>query len=148
VQQSEGIKVVVGEQEIALASVRPTIKEIIEAAGLDPDTDMLIEVRVDERIEHKVFDLKIDIIEGVRFEHKPRTFLIYVNGRERHVDKRVLTFSDLVALDPNPPPPGPDVEYTITFFDAVQPMKGNLGPKDEVVIKDGTRFNVRGTNRS
>jgi hypothetical protein len=147
-ESAQQVNIIVGDRSFAISKPGLTVRAVLEAAGLDPETNLLIEVRANERVEFAELGHEMEVNDGARFEVKPRTYLIFVNGRERRVDKRVLTFDDVVALDPNPPPPGPDVEYTITFFNAVKPPKGTLIQGDEVVIKDGTRFNVRGTNRS
>lgn len=148
VHEHVDITVIINDLPVVIHESHPTVAAITEAAHVDPQTNVLVELRGEERIEFDDPDQRIAVHHDERFETKPRIYTIFVNGRPREVDKRILTFDDVVALDPNPPPPGDDVEYTITFFDAVEPHKGFLTPGKSVVIKEGTRFNVRSTNRS
>jgi hypothetical protein len=80
---------------------------------------------------------------------KDRKFKIIVNLEEKVVDKRVLTFAEVVKLAYPHMQDGPDVIYTVTFKKAAGPMhEGTLDEGQSVKIKNGTIFNVRRTDRS
>ena len=79
---------------------------------------------------------------------KLEQYEIIVNGRPEKVDGDYVTYEQVVAFAKNLPPPGKDVEYTVTFKDAVEPQEGDLIPGERVKIKNGTQFVVTATNRS
>jgi Multiubiquitin len=80
---------------------------------------------------------------------KDRKFKIIVNLEEKVVDKRVLTFNEVVKLAYPHMQDGPDVIYTVTFKKAIGPEReGTLDEGQSVEIKNGTIFNVRRTDRS
>jgi hypothetical protein len=80
---------------------------------------------------------------------QPREIKIYLNGEPKEVTSRVLTYDDVVRLEwGDKPPEGPDVKITITFKKAKEPHEGSLLPAGSVEIKEGTRFNVRATDKS
>jgi len=80
---------------------------------------------------------------------KDRKFKIIVNLDEKVVEKRVLTFAEVVKLAYPHMQDGPNVIYTVTFKKAVGPEReGTLDEGQSVEIKNGTIFNVRRTDRS
>lgn len=44
-----------------------------------------------------------------------KEYTIVVNGREKTVTKKVLSFGDIVALAFDNPPTGPNIIFTITY---------------------------------
>ncbi len=76
-------------------------------------------------------------------------YKVIVNGREKPVDHRVLTFDEVVQLAFDPVPTGPDVTFTVTYSHAVKPQhEGIVSPGGEVTIKQGTIFDVTRTDKS
>ena len=75
-------------------------------------------------------------------------FTIIVNGREKIVDHRELTFDEVVQLA-FPGPASPDAQFTVTYSRAVKPQReGILHEGGTVTIKQGTIFDVTRTNKS
>lgn len=80
---------------------------------------------------------------------KREGFTVIVNGREREVDHRRLTFDEVVRLAFDPVPSGPNVLLTVSYRHAADDRKGTLLPGESVEIKDrGTVFNVTATDKS
>jgi hypothetical protein len=80
---------------------------------------------------------------------KPRVYKIIVNGRQKEVSTKTLTFDQVVALAFNPVPSGPNVQFTVTYRKG--PRKNHEGSMTEgetVRIKDGMIFDVTETNKS
>jgi hypothetical protein len=74
---------------------------------------------------------------------------IIVNGRQKTVDKRKLTFDDLVKLAYDPVPTGPDVGFVITFSHGPRHNpEGTLSEGSAVRIKNGMVFDVTTIDRS
>jgi hypothetical protein len=81
-------------------------------------------------------------------KHDQKTFVIVVNGAEKAVRDRTLTFNQVVALADGLPA-GPNVTYTVAYRKADQPRKeGTLGEGESVKIKDRTVFDVTATDKS
>lgn len=79
----------------------------------------------------------------------PKDFTIVVNGREKTVNVRDLTFSALVALAFDNPPNTGNTIYTITYRrgEGNKP-EGTLVDGESVRIKDSMVFNVTSTDKS
>lgn len=76
-------------------------------------------------------------------------FHIVVNLERKEVDKRDLTFREVVTIAFANPDFGPNVVWTVTFKKAVAPKhEGTLIEGGKVEIKNGTIFNVSKTNKS
>jgi hypothetical protein len=74
---------------------------------------------------------------------------IIVNGREKTVDTKVLTFDQLVALAFDNPPTGEFICFTITFRRGHGNRPDGTVPEgDSVKVKDGMIFNVTATDKS
>ena len=80
--------------------------------------------------------------------HK-QDFTIIVNGRQKPVTMKELTFSEIVALAFDNPPTGPNLLFTITYRkgDNNKP-EGTLVEGETVKVKDGMIFNVTATDKS
>jgi hypothetical protein len=78
-----------------------------------------------------------------------KTFTIIVNGREKTVTTKELTFAQVVALAFDNPPTGPNIVFTITYRrgEGNKP-DGTLDEGGSVKVKDGTIFNVTPTDKS
>jgi hypothetical protein len=138
----------VNDEAIVVHTAALTVREILDNAGLSATDYTLIEHRAGNEIRLTALDESIALHDGIRFAAEQREYHIVVNGRERTVERAILTFEEVVALAPNLPPPGPDVEYRVSFRDAEEPRSGDLIAGENVRIKDGTQFVVTPTNRS
>jgi hypothetical protein len=80
--------------------------------------------------------------------HGPeKPFTVVVNGREKVVTAKELSFADIVALSGLPG--GPNTVFTVTYRrgEGKKP-EGTLVDGDTVKVKDGMIFNVTATNKS
>jgi hypothetical protein len=78
-----------------------------------------------------------------------KDFRIIVNGRQKVVTTRELSFKEIVALAFNPVPTGPNVLFTITYGHGPHANpEGSLLEGGTVKIKEEMIFNVRHTNKS
>lgn len=74
---------------------------------------------------------------------------IIVNGREKTVKAKELTFDQLVALAFDNPPTGDNIVFTITYRRGPgHKPEGTLVDGQSVKIKDGMVFNVTATDKS
>lgn len=74
---------------------------------------------------------------------------IVVNGREKTVTTKELTFDQLVSLAFEDPPSGEFICFTITFRRGQgKKPEGSLIEGESVKIKDGMIFNVTATDKS
>ena len=74
---------------------------------------------------------------------------IFVNGREKTVTTRKLTFAEVVALAFDPIPSGPYVCITVTYRRGHgHKPEGSLVEGETVRIKKGMIFNVTATDKS
>lgn len=78
-----------------------------------------------------------------------KEFTIIVNGREKVVTKKELSFAEIVALAFDNPPTGANILFTITYRrgEGNKP-EGTLVEGEKVKIKDGMIFNVTATDKS
>ena len=80
---------------------------------------------------------------------KRRTITVIVNGREKTIDDRVLTFAEVIELAFDDPPSGPQVMFSVTY-------RRGRGDKPEGTLVDGGQvraknqmvFNVTATDKS
>jgi Multiubiquitin len=78
---------------------------------------------------------------------KART--IIVNGRQKTVTGKEISFEELVTLAfGNNPPTGENVVITVTFSKGEDGKQGSLLPGDTVKIKEDMIFNVTPTVKS
>jgi hypothetical protein len=74
---------------------------------------------------------------------------IIVNGRERTVAGKEISFDVLVRLAFESPPTGQFICFTITFRKGSgNKPEGNLAEGETVKLKKGTIFNVTATDKS
>ncbi len=78
---------------------------------------------------------------------RDKEFTIVVNGREKKVTAKEMSFSEIVALANLPG--GPNIVFTVTYRrgEGNRP-EGTLVEGDTVKIKDGMIFNVTATDKS
>ena len=92
-----------------------------------------------------------DIQESKHEEHEDhKEFTIIVNGREKKVNKKELTYNEVVALAyDNNPPTGENIIFVITYRRGQgNKPEGSLVQGETVKIKDGMIFNVTPTDKS
>jgi len=87
--------------------------------------------------------------QPIEMQAHTREFTIIVNGRQKVVTQKELSFSEIVALAFENPPVGSDVLFTVTYKrgEGNKP-EGTLVEGETVKIKDGMIFNVTATNKS
>ena len=82
-------------------------------------------------------------------EKKDKTFTIIVNGREKSVSSRELSFDQIVDLAFDDPQRGPQIFFTITYRRGQgDKPEGSLVEGKTVKLKDGMIFNVIRTDKS
>ncbi|MGB7220080.1 MAG: multiubiquitin domain-containing protein [Vicinamibacterales bacterium] len=78
-----------------------------------------------------------------------KEFTIIVNGRQKMVTAKEMSFADIVALAFDNPPTGPNIVFTVTYRKGEgDKPEGTLVPGGTVKIKDGMVFNVTATDKS
>lgn len=94
----------------------------------------------------------IDLQPGEHFHIGPREkkeITIIVNGRQKVVTKKHLSFDEIVALAFDLVPIGPNILFTITYRHGPHPnSEGTLTEGGSVKIQDGMVFNVTATDKS
>lgn len=78
-----------------------------------------------------------------------KDFTIVVNGRQKVVTARELSFAELIALAFDNPPTGQNILFTVTYRrgEGDKP-EGSLLEGASVRIKEGMIFNVTATDKS
>jgi hypothetical protein len=80
---------------------------------------------------------------------KPKTYTIYVNGQEKTLATKIVSFEQIVALAFPTPPTGPNILFTVGYEDGPHANPaGSLMPGGKVKVKDGMIFNVTPTDKS
>ncbi|MBI2373879.1 MAG: multiubiquitin domain-containing protein [Deltaproteobacteria bacterium] len=82
-----------------------------------------------------------------RFILAPRALEIIVNARPHRITNPVVTYLQIVALA-FPGPHDGNTSFSVTYRLAVAPPAGEMGPGDEVKVKNGSVFNVTKTIKS
>ncbi len=86
---------------------------------------------------------------GDHDNHRDQDFTIVVNGREKTVTGKELSFAQLVALAFDTPPTGDNIIFTITYRRGQgEKPEGSLVEGETVKIKKGMIFNVTATDKS
>lgn len=76
-------------------------------------------------------------------------FKIIVNGREKTVSSKELSFDEVVALAFDDPPTGENIVITVAYRRGHgDKPAGTLGEGETVKIKDGMIFDVTATDKS
>lgn len=80
---------------------------------------------------------------------KRRTITVIVNGREKTIDDRVLTFAEVIELAFDDPPSGPQVMFSVTYRRGRgDKPEGTLVEGGQVRAKNRMVFNVTATDKS
>ncbi len=82
-------------------------------------------------------------------EHN-KEYEIIVNGRQRQVTVRELSFAEVLALAFDPVPEGPNWVFTVTYRHGhgEKPEGSMTAGGAPVKVKDGMVFNVTATDKS
>lgn len=81
--------------------------------------------------------------------NRDKDLTIVVNGREKVVSSKELTFDQVVALAFENPPTGPYIVFTITYRRGLgDKPEGSLVEGGPVRVKNGMIFNVTATDKS
>jgi hypothetical protein len=82
-------------------------------------------------------------------EERHKGFDIIVNAEQHHMEKKRVSFEQVVKLAFPVPPPGQNILYTVTYYNGpkVNP-EGILTAGQTVKVKNGMIFNVKATDRS
>ncbi len=79
----------------------------------------------------------------------PKEMTIIVNGKEKTVKDKELTYAQVIALAFDNPPTGPNFCFTITYRRGHgNKPEGSLIQGESVKVKDGMIFNVTATDKS
>lgn len=73
---------------------------------------------------------------------------IVVNGRQRAVDEREITFDEVVKLAFDNPPTGENVVFSVTYRRAEGNKSGTLEEGGTIKVKEGMIFDVTATDKS
>lgn len=79
-----------------------------------------------------------------------KDFTIIVNGRKKVVNKKELTFTEVVQLAFETPPYGANTLFQVTYRKGGNEHRpeGTLVDGETVKVKEGTIFNVTATDKS
>ena len=82
-------------------------------------------------------------------QDQDKELTIVVNGRQKTVAEKELSFARVVGLAFENPPSGPNILFTVTFRrgEGNKP-EGTLVEGDTVRVKEGMIFNVTATDKS
>jgi hypothetical protein len=150
VEREHGVRIHIDQKQYE--SPNPTTGEALYALGhVAADLEMYREVdgdREDRPIPNgpEMVHLK----EDDHFHSGPHeTYRIYVNGQEKTVTAKKLTYAEVVALAFPGAPTGDNIFYSVSYEDGphANPV-GSLAEGGKVKIKDGMIFNVTRTDRS
>jgi hypothetical protein len=82
-------------------------------------------------------------------EDRHKGFDIIVNAEQHHVEKKRVSFEQIVKLAFPTPPPGANILFTVTFYNGPKTNpEGVLTAGQTVKVKNGMVFNVKATDRS
>ncbi len=80
---------------------------------------------------------------------QPKEFTIVVNGREKVVTEKEMSFAAIVDLAFDNPQRGENIIFTVTYRKGEgKKPEGTLVDGDTIKIKDGMIFNVTRTDKS
>lgn len=82
-------------------------------------------------------------------EKEIKTYTVIVNGRQKEVNQKELTFWEVISLAFDNPAPGPQIFFTVAYRKGEDKKpKGTLVEGDTVKVKDGMVFDVTRTDKS
>lgn len=135
-------------------SPNPTTGEALYKLGhVQPGFELFREVKGDKE-DPEVADgpETVHLREDEHFHSgpaRPKKFTIIVNGQQKTVTTRTVTFEEIVKLAFPNPPTGPNIIFTVGYEDGPHANpSGSLLPGGKVKVKDGMIFNVTPTDKS
>lgn len=149
-EQTHEVKIFIDQN--SYHSPNPTTGAALYVLGhVQPGMDLFREVTGDQ--EDPEVDNGPEVVHLKQDEHfhtgRPKVYKIIVNGRQKEVSTKTLTFNQVVALAFNPVPSGPNVQFTVTYRKGPRKNREGSMTEGEIVrIKDGMIFDVTETNRS
>jgi len=82
-------------------------------------------------------------------KERHKGFDIIVNAEQHHVDKKRVSFEQIVKLAFPTPPPGGNILFTVTYYNGPRANpEGVLTAGQIVKVKNEMVFNVKATDRS
>jgi len=79
----------------------------------------------------------------------PKTYIIYVNGKQEVETTRTMSFAEIVKLAYPIPPTGDNILYTVSYEDGPHAnQQGSMKEGETIKIKNGEIFNVTATDKS
>lgn len=85
----------------------------------------------------------------MKTEKKKKTVTIIINGREFEVEKKKISFEEVVKLSFEEYYPNENTAYTVSYSKGEDKKpKGQIVAGDNVMVKEGMIFNVSRTNKS
>ena len=135
-------------------SPNPTTGEALYRLGeVLPGNELFREVEGDH--EDPVVPEEPEPIHLLEDEHfhsgppQPKKFRIIVNGQQKVVTTRTVTFEEIVRLAFPTPPDGSNILYTVSYEDGPRANpQGSMRAGQTVKVKDGMIFNVTATDKS
>lgn len=135
-------------------SANPTTGEALYKLGHVPlGYDLFREVWGDREVPIvENDDEPVHLRENEHFHsgpEQPRKYTIIVNGQQKVVTTRKVSFQEIVKLAFPTPPTGTNILYTVSYEDGprVNPQ-GSLKEDQSVVVKNWMIFNVTATDKS
>ena len=135
-------------------SANPTTGEALYKLGHIPlGYDLFREVWGDREVPIvENDDEPVHLRENEHFHsgpEQPRKYTIIVNGQQKVVTTRKVSFQEIVKLAFPTPPTGTNILYTVSYEDGprVNPQ-GSLKEGQSVVVKNWMIFNVTATDKS
>jgi hypothetical protein len=134
-------------------SPNPTTGAALYALGKVPaDFQLYREVRGDEDEPIDNDNEKEHLLPDEHFYSKKerhKGFDIIVNAEEHHVDKKRVSFEQIVKLGFPTPPSGQNILFTVTYYNGPKANpEGVLTAGQTVKVKNRMVFNVKATDRS
>ncbi len=120
-------------------------------AGVPAGLDLFREVtgdREDPEVPHGPHPMHLRQQEHFH-TGKPRVYRIFVNGQEKTVTTKFVSYEETVKLAFPTPPTGQNILFTVGYEDGPhQNPSGSLMPGGKVRVKEGMIFNVTPTDKS
>jgi len=149
-EHTHEVKIFIDQQ--AYHSPNPTTGAALYALGkVEPGLDLFREVTGDREDPEVPEGSEPVHLKGDEHFHsgKAKTYRIIVNGQEKTVPTKTVSYEQIVTLAFPNPVTGPNIIYTVGYEDG--PHKnpsGSLMPGGKVRVKDGMIFDVTPTDKS
>jgi hypothetical protein len=135
-------------------SPNPTTGEALYKLGnVQSGFDLFREVKGDKEdpiVEND--DEPVHLRENERFHSvpaQPRKYTIVVNGQQKTVTTKTVSFDEIVKLAFPTPPPGTNILYTVSYEDGPRKNpQGSMKEGQSVKVKNWMIFNVTATDKS